>query len=72
MTFFSAMEKLSYNIKTTGQAKKIGTRVKNLYNLEVDGCATMVGKEEDVVSRDEGELWHKTLGHIYHGTLKIL
>ena len=32
----------------------------------------MVGKEEEVVSRDEGELWHKRLGHLHHGTLKIL
>jgi hypothetical protein len=45
--------------KTTGQVKKIGIRVKNLYKLEVDGCATMMGKAEKVVSRDEGELWHR-------------
>ena len=55
-----------------GQTKKIGVRIKNLYKLEVDGCATMVGKTEEVVSRDEGELWHKRLGHLHHGALKIL
>jgi hypothetical protein len=32
--------------KTTGQVKKIGIRVKNLYKLEVDGCAAMMGKAE--------------------------
>jgi hypothetical protein len=32
----------------------------------------MMGKEEKVVSRDEGELWHRRLGHLHHGTLKIM
>ena len=32
----------------------------------------MVGKAEKVVSRDEGELWHRRLGHLHHGALKIL
>ena len=58
--------------KTTGQTKKIGVRIKNLYKLEVDGCYAMVGKVEEVVSRDEGELWHRRLGHLHHGVLKIL
>ena len=30
--------------KTTRHAKRIGIRVKNLYKLEVDGCASMMGK----------------------------
>ena len=55
-----------------GQTKRIGILVKNLYNLEVDGCAAMMGKAEEVVSRDEGELWHRILRHLHHGTLKIL
>jgi hypothetical protein len=42
-----------------GQVNKIGIRVKNLFMLEVDGCSAMVGKAEKVVSRDEGELWHR-------------
>ena len=58
--------------KTTGQTKRIGILVKNLYKLEVDDCAAMVGKEEEVVSRNEVELWHRRLGHLYHGALKIL
>ena len=32
----------------------------------------MLGKAEEVVSQDEGELWHKRLGHLHHGALKIL
>ena len=30
--------------KTTGQTKRIGIQVKNLYKLEVDGCTAMMGK----------------------------
>ena len=55
-----------------GQTKKIGVRIKNLYKLEVDGCAAMVGKVEEMVSDDEGKLWHRRLGHLHHGALKIL
>eukprot|EP00253_Pinus_taeda_P025122 PITA_25122 len=58
--------------KTTGETRKIGVRVKNLYQLHVDGCATMACKVEGVVSRDDGELWHRRLGHLHHGDLKIL
>jgi hypothetical protein len=54
------------------QVKRIGIRVKNIYMLEVDGCTSMMGKEEKVVSQDEGELWHMRLGHIHHGSLKIM
>ena len=32
----------------------------------------MVGKVEKVVSRDEGELWHRRLGHLHHGALKVM
>ena len=55
-----------------GQVKKIGIRVKNHYKLEVDGYASMMGKAENVVSWDEGELWHRQLGHVHHGALKIM
>jgi hypothetical protein len=58
--------------KATGQVKKIGIRVKNLYMLQVDGCGAMIGKAEIVVSQDEGELWHRRLGHLHHGALKIM
>ena len=32
--------------KKNVQAKRIGIRVKNLYKLEVEGCASMMGKAE--------------------------
>jgi hypothetical protein len=40
--------------------------------LEVYGYDAMIGKAEKVVSRDEGELWHRKLGHLHHGALKIM
>ena len=40
--------------------------------LQVDGCSAMIDKAETMVSQDEGELWHKRLGHIHHGALKIM
>eukprot|EP00253_Pinus_taeda_P030443 PITA_30443 len=58
--------------KTTGETRKIGVRVKNLYQLHVDGCSVMACKAEGVVSQDDGELWHQRLGHLHHGSLKIL
>ena len=58
--------------KATGETRRIGVRVKNLYQLQIDDCAAMAGKAEGVVSRDEGELWHRRLGHLHHGALKIL
>ena len=58
--------------KTMGQAKRIGICVKNLYKLEVYGCAAMMGKAKKMVSRDEGELWHKRLAHLHHGALKFM
>jgi hypothetical protein len=58
--------------KATGQVKKIGIRVKNIYMLEVDGYGAMVGKAEKVVSWDEGKLWHRRLAHLHHGALKIM
>ena len=32
----------------------------------------MMGKADQVVSRDEGELWHRRLGHLHHGALKVM
>ena len=29
-------------------------------------------KAGGVVSQDDGELWHRRLGHLHHGALKIL
>ena len=32
----------------------------------------MACKAEGLVSQDDGELWHRRLGHLHHGALKIL
>jgi hypothetical protein len=32
----------------------------------------MMGKVEKVVGWHEGELWHRQLGHLHHGALKIM
>ena len=32
----------------------------------------MMGKVEKVVSQDEGKLWHRRLGHVHHGALKVM
>eukprot|EP00253_Pinus_taeda_P027346 PITA_27346 len=55
-----------------GQTKRIGIRVKNLYNLEVDNCASLSSKVEMVQSQDVGKIWHRRLGHLHHGALKIM
>ena len=55
-----------------GQTKRIGIRVKNLYKIEVDDCAELSLKVELVQSQDIGELWHRWLGHLHHGDLKIM
>eukprot|EP00253_Pinus_taeda_P023192 PITA_23192 len=36
--------------KTTGETRKIGVRVRNLYQLHVDGCAAMAGKAEGLIT----------------------
>eukprot|EP00253_Pinus_taeda_P029588 PITA_29588 len=56
----------------TGQTKRIGIRVKNLYKLEVYDYAALSSKAEMVQSQDVGELWHRRLGHLHHGALKIM
>eukprot|EP00253_Pinus_taeda_P021301 PITA_21301 len=56
----------------TGQTKRIRIRVKNLYKLEVDDCVALSSKAELVQSQDISELWHKQLGHLHHGALKIM
>ena len=32
----------------------------------------MIGKVDQVVSWDEGELWHRRLGHLHHGALTVM
>ena len=61
--------KVFLRYKVTRQAKKIGIHVKNLYKIDVDCYATLMGKAEKVVSQDEVELWHRRLGCLHHGAL---
>lgn len=57
---------------TIGQVKQNGVQVKNLYKLDVEDYATLSTKEEKVHRRDVNALWHRRLGHLHHGTLKIM
>ena len=43
--------------RAIGKAKKVGIRVKNLYKLDVENCAILMGKADKVVSWEEGDLW---------------
>ena len=51
--------------KATGETRRIGVRVNNLYQFQVDGCAAMACKAKGVVSWDDGELWHRRLGPLH-------
>ena len=58
--------------KATGQVKKIGVHMKNLYKLNLDGCVALSSKAGKVVSRDTSELWHRRLGNLYHNAMRIM
>lgn len=53
----------------SGTIKQIGVRMKNLYRLQVETCAALSSKAR---CADVGELWHRRMGHLHHGALKIL
>ena len=55
-----------------GQTKRIGIQVKNVYKLDVDDCAELSMKAELVQIQNIDELWHRRLGHLHHGALKIM
>ena len=44
----------------------------NLYKLDVEDCSLLRIKAEKVQSRYVSELWHRILGHLHHGALKIM
>jgi len=56
----------------TGQTKRIGIRVKNLYKMKVDDCSALSSKVELVKIQDIDKLWHGQLGHLHYGALKIM
>ena len=70
VVFSEGKEFLRHKAKT--QVKSIRVHVKNLYKIEVDGYAFLSSKAGKVVSWDTRELWHMILGHLHHGTLKIM
>jgi len=46
--------------------------VKDLYNLDKEGCIELIINIKKVKSHNVGELWHKSFSHFHHGTLKIM
>jgi len=55
-----------------GQVKRIRVRVKNLYKLDVEECASLSTKAENMQSRYISELWHRRFGHLHQGAVKIM
>lgn len=54
------------------KVKWIGVRVNKLYKLEVEACIALSSKAENGWSGDVGELWHRSMGHLHNGALKIM
>ena len=46
--------------------------MKNLYKLDVEYFVALGSKAEKVQSCDVDEIWHRRLGHLHHGALKIM
>lgn len=40
--------------------------------IEPRYCVALRGKANKVQSHDVGELWHRIMGHVHHGSLKIM
>ena len=83
LVFVAMLEDLGYDVvfsegkaflhhKATGRVNNIGVCVKNLYKLDVDGCAKLRSKVGEVVSGDTSELWDRRLGHLHHSSLRIM
>ena len=48
---------------------QIGIRSNRLYRLQLESPMALIGNHGD---RDWNELWHKRMGHLHHGALRIL
>ena len=46
--------------------------MKNVYNLYVKDSVALSTKAEKMHSCDVGEFWHRRIGHLHHGALKIM
>lgn len=51
------------------KVKQIGVRSDNLYILQFETPKALVSSNSN---REIGELWHRQMGHIHHGALKLL
>jgi len=56
----------------SGQTKQIGIQIRNLYKLQVEDYVALSSKAVVVHGQDIDELWHRRLGHLHHGALKIM
>lgn len=54
------------------EVKQIRVRVKKLYKLHVEDCTTLITKAKKVQGCNISEIWHLRLGHLHHGTSKII
>eukprot|EP00253_Pinus_taeda_P020920 PITA_20920 len=55
-----------------GQTKQIGIRIKNIYKLHVEDCVALSTKAKVTHGQDIEKLWHRRLGNLHHGALKIM
>ena len=48
---------------------QIGVRSHKLYKLQLESPVALIDSTDD---RDPNELWHRRMGHLHHGALRIL
>lgn len=53
------------------KVKHIEVRRNKLYRLQFDSAKALV-RNSNSSGRDLGELWHKKMGHLHHGALRLL
>eukprot|EP00253_Pinus_taeda_P035089 PITA_35089 len=54
------------------KVKRIGVRVKNIYKLDVEYCASLSMKVDKVQRQEIDDLWNRRLRNLHHGDLKII
>jgi len=54
------------------KVKQIGVQSKRLYRLQFDSPMTLVSSNKSNSGRDLDELWHRRMGHLHHGALRML
>ena len=48
---------------------KIGIKSNRLYRLQLESPMALIGSNGE---KDLNELWHRRMGHLHHGALRIL